>query len=222
MRRSRADGSNGSSRLFRTDSSNDIITVASAIPGPRRVSECRRDAAPGPRGQRRVPSPGRGLRLCRLQLYRCDLSVHRRIASPNNPSADADGNVQITPGQEHSRIPEHQFKARVDYAVTPAWTVGGNVVAVGSQYYVGDDANQNEKLPAYWVANLHTSYQVHKECSSSALVNNLFNKRYSSLRHLFRAGVRSPTRSPIRRPTRARRRRRSRCRSTPGLRVRLP
>jgi hypothetical protein len=29
------------------------------------------------------------------------------------------------------------------------------VIWVGSQWYVGDDANQNVKLADYWVANLH-------------------------------------------------------------------
>ncbi len=110
------------------------------------------------------------------------------IASPNNPSADADGNIQITPGKHIPGIPKHQLKARVDYAVTPAWTVGGNIIAVGNQYYVGDDANQNEKLPAYWVANLQTSYQATSALQLFGLVNNLFNKRYGSFGTYFEPG----------------------------------
>ncbi len=49
---------------------------------------------------------------------------------------------------------------------------------VGSQYFVGDDANQNDKVPAYWVTNLHTSYQVNKEVQVFGLITNLFNQRY--------------------------------------------
>jgi iron complex outermembrane receptor protein len=101
------------------------------------------------------------------------------LPSPNNPSADADGNVHVTPGKHIPMIPQHQFKAGLDYAVTPAWTVGGNVVVVGSQYYVGDDANQNDKLPAYWVANLRTSYQLRKDLQVFGVVNNLFNRKYA-------------------------------------------
>ena len=59
---------------------------------------------------------------------------------------------------------------------------------VGSQYYIGDDANQNDKLPAYWVANLHTSYQVSKELQLFGLVTNLFNQRYSTFGTYFEPG----------------------------------
>ena len=72
--------------------------------------------------------------------------------------------------------------------MTPAWTLGGNLVAVGSQYYVGDDANQNEKLPGYVVVNLHTSYQVTKQLQVFALVNNLFDKRFSTFATYFEPG----------------------------------
>jgi iron complex outermembrane receptor protein len=44
---------------------------------------------------------------------------------------------------------------------------------------VGDEANQNDKLPAYWVANLHTSYQVTKNLQVFGLVNNLFDRKYA-------------------------------------------
>jgi iron complex outermembrane recepter protein len=76
-------------------------------------------------------------------------------------------------------IPQHQFKFGADYAVTPKWKVGADLVVVGSQFYVGDDANQNERLPAYWTVNLHTSYQVHKDVQLFGIVKNLFDRRYA-------------------------------------------
>ena len=76
-------------------------------------------------------------------------------------------------------IPRHQFKAGADYAVTPAWKVGGDLIAVGNQVYFGDNANQNPRLPAYWAVNLHTSYQLSKELQAFALLNNLFNRKYA-------------------------------------------
>ena len=54
------------------------------------------------------------------------------------------------------------------------------LVAVGSQYYVGDDANQNPKLPAYSYVNLHSSYQVSKEVQVFGLVNNAFNQKFAT------------------------------------------
>ena len=40
------------------------------------------------------------------------------IASPNNPSADDNGNVHVMPGKHIPGIPQHQFKAGAEYAVT--------------------------------------------------------------------------------------------------------
>ena len=102
------------------------------------------------------------------------------IASPNNPSADASGNVVVVPGNHIPGIPQHQLKASLEYSATSDWKIGGNVTAVSSQYYVGDDGNQNARFPTYWVANLYTSYQLTKEVHIFGLVKNLFDQRYST------------------------------------------
>ena len=50
--------------------------------------------------------------------------------------------------------------------------------AVGSQYLIHDEANQNPKVPPYAVVNLHGSYQVNKNVEVFAIVQNLFNQHY--------------------------------------------
>lgn len=173
--------------LFRTDSSNDIIRVASAIPGRgvfQNVDATRRQGLEASAEIRSGPWTA----FLSYSYLDATYRFAGNIASPNNPSADADGNILVTPGKTIPGIPRHQFKARVDYAMTPDWIIGGNVVAVGSQYYVGDDANQNDKLPGYWVANLHTSYQVTKAMQVFGLVNNLFNQPYSTFGTYFEPG----------------------------------
>ena len=100
------------------------------------------------------------------------------IASPHNPVADADGNIFVTPGKKIPAIPAHQLKVGADFAVTPEWKLGVDAAVVGSQYFVGDDSNLNAKVPAYWVMNLHSSYQISKEVQVFGLVTNLFNQRY--------------------------------------------
>ncbi len=100
------------------------------------------------------------------------------LSSPNNPLADENGNISVVPGNHLTGIPAHRFKAGAEYQVTDAWKVGADVKAIGSQYLVGDEANQNPKLPPYWVVNLHTSYQVSKNVEVFGLVQNLFNQRY--------------------------------------------
>jgi iron complex outermembrane receptor protein len=102
------------------------------------------------------------------------------LASPNNPSANEDGFIFVTPGKQIPGIPRHQIKGGLDYALTPQWKVGTDVIWVGSQWYVGDDANQNVKIADYWIANLHASYQYNKQVRFYGLINNVFNRRYAA------------------------------------------
>jgi iron complex outermembrane receptor protein len=99
------------------------------------------------------------------------------IPSANNPFADA-GNIFVTPGNHLPNVPQHRFKAGIEYAVTDAWKVGIDVNAVGSQFATGDQSNQNPKVPPFAVVNLHGSYQVTKNVEIFALVQNLFNQHY--------------------------------------------
>ena len=46
------------------------------------------------------------------------------------------------------------------------------------EYLIGDQSNQNPVVPAYWVVNLNTSYQVNKNVELFGLVRNLFNRHY--------------------------------------------
>ena len=50
--------------------------------------------------------------------------------------------------------------------------------SIGSQYLVGDASNQNPKIPAYWVVNLHSSYKVSEHIELFGLVQNLFDRHY--------------------------------------------
>lgn len=103
-----------------------------------------------------------------------------RSSSPaRTPMADANGNVHVVPGNQIPGIPLNQGKFGIYFTPIPQWTLGADMAVVGSRYFVGDDANQNPKLPGYWLVNLHASYQLTKEMQIFGLVNNLFNKRYA-------------------------------------------
>jgi iron complex outermembrane receptor protein len=170
--------------LFRTDSSNDIIQVASQIQGRgvfQNVDATRRQGL----------EAGATLRNAHWLLYANYSYIDATyrftglLASPNNPMADGNGNILVTPGKRIPGIPQHQFKVGADYFVTPAWKIGADLIAVGSQYYVGDDANQNARLPAYWVVNLHSSYEIAKQVQVYGLVTNLFNQKYATFGTFF-------------------------------------
>src|SRR4051812_36033591 len=159
--------------LFRTDSTDDIIGLSSSIQG--------RGYFTNVDGTRRQGVEAGAEYRSKYWLVYANYSfidaTYRftgDIASPNNPSADTNGNVHVMPGDRIPGIPQHQFKAGADYLMTTQWKMGADIAVVGSQFFVGDEANQNVKLPAYWVANLHTSYQIRKDLQIFGVVNNLF------------------------------------------------
>jgi iron complex outermembrane recepter protein len=116
------------------------------------------------------------------------------LSSPDNPAADANGQIFVTPGDHIPAIPAHRFKAGAEYDVSDAWKVGADLNVTGSQYLIHDDANQNPKVPAYWVVNLHSSYQVNKNVEVFTLVNNVFNQHYYAAGTFFNpAGFKSNT-----------------------------
>jgi iron complex outermembrane receptor protein len=111
------------------------------------------------------------------------------LSSPNNPVADpATGTIQVLPGDHIPGIPAHRFKAGAEYSVTDRWKIGADLNVVGSQYLIHDDSNQNPKVPAYWVVNLHGSYQVNKTVELFGLVNNVFNRHYDTAGTFFDTG----------------------------------
>lgn len=110
------------------------------------------------------------------------------LQSPDNPAADANGNILVTPGDHIPGIPAHRFKAGADYQITDAWKLGADLSVVGSQYLIHDDSNQNPKVPAYWVVNMHASYQVTKNVEVFGLVQNLFNQHYYYAGTFFQTG----------------------------------
>jgi len=100
------------------------------------------------------------------------------LSSPFNPFANANGLIFVVPGDHIPGIPDFRFKAGAEYHVTEPWKIGADLNVIGSQYLVGDASNQNPKIPAYWVVNLHSSYQLTKNVEVFGLVRNLFDQHY--------------------------------------------
>jgi iron complex outermembrane recepter protein len=170
--------------LFRTDSRNDIIQVASVLQGRGVFQNV-------PATRRQGLEAGAQYQTSQYLVYAnyafidATYQFSGELASPNNPFADANGNIFVTPGKQIPGIPQHQVKGGVDYWVTPELKLGTDVIWVSSQWFVGDDANQNPKLSDYWVANLHGSYQLTKEWQIYGVINNLFNRKFATFGTFF-------------------------------------
>ncbi len=107
----------------------------------------------------------------------------------NSPFADANGNVQITPGNQIPAIPRHRVKLGIDYAISDAFKVGGDALFVSSQYFVGDESNQAQKLPSYATFNVHASYQINKTFQIYGRVDNVLDNRYATFGTFFDTGA---------------------------------
>ncbi len=112
-------------------------------------------------------------------------------SSANNPGANPNGNIQIRAGNHLPGVPTHLLKLGADYKATEAWTVGGTGIAASGQYLFGDEANLTPKTPAYFVLNLHTSYQLTSNLQLFGLIENALNTKYYTF------GTFSPTSSVV-------------------------
>jgi iron complex outermembrane receptor protein len=163
--------------VFRTLNTDDIVNVASPIPGHEYFEN-------GGDTLRRGIEASVTYKRDRWTAYAnytwIDATFQNALtlSSPFNPYADANGNIQVVPGDHLTGIPDFRFKAGAEYQVTAPWKIGADINVVGSQYLVGDESNQNPKMPAYWVVNLHSSYQVSRNVEVFGLVRNLFNQHY--------------------------------------------
>ena len=162
---------------YHTLNTNDIINVASPIPGHEYFQN-------GGDTLRQGIEANATYKWDRWNVYANYTYVDATflnaltLSSPFNPYADANGNIFVVPGDHLTGIPDFRFKLGAEYRITDPWKLGADLNVVGSQYLVGDESNQNPRIPAYWVVNLHSSYQISKNFEVFGLVKNLFNQRY--------------------------------------------
>jgi iron complex outermembrane recepter protein len=165
--------------LFRTTNSDDIINVASAVvPNFGFFQNAGTTLRQGVEANVNL-SWNRWTGYVNYTFVDATYQSNLTIASPNNPAA-TNGLIAVVPGDHIPGIPAHRFKAGAEVAMTDAWKIGADLNVVGSQFLIHDDSNLNPKVPAYWVVNLHTSYQVTKNIEIFGLVQNLFDQRYYS------------------------------------------
>jgi outer membrane receptor protein involved in Fe transport len=117
------------------------------------------------------------------------------FVSPSNSSEDADSIINVKPGDRIPSIPAHQLKLRGQYAVTPDWSIGTNVIGYSDQYVWGNENNQHRanaaacadtdncaqgkgKLGGYFTVNLDTQYNIGSGWKAFAKATNIFDRDY--------------------------------------------
>jgi outer membrane receptor protein involved in Fe transport len=164
---------------FRADNSNDILSIPSPVLQGfgyfQNVGSTRRQGI-----EAEATLKSGKLQLTASYTFLDARFLNALLVGSNSPFADANGNIQILPGDQIPAIPRNVAKVRVDYSVTDKFKVGGDAAFVGSQYFVGDGSNQFGKLPSYAVFNLHASYQIDKTFQIYGRADNIFDNRYAS------------------------------------------
>jgi iron complex outermembrane receptor protein len=169
---------------YRTENDNDIIALASAIMG-------RGSYANVPQTRREGFEAQLNYRTERWSAYASASQVKATyqftgtIASGSSPFADDNGNLAVTPGDQIGGVPEWRFKLGGDVDLTPSVTLGADVLGVGKQYLVGDEANQDSQLPSYWVAGVHGDWRLGHGLTLFGRVDNLFDKKYATFATYF-------------------------------------
>lgn len=161
---------------YRTDSDNDILLLATQINGFgffNNVGLTRRQGIEAGLAWRWEKW------LISMNYSLLDATFRENLTlSSNSPAADSSGNIFVHPGDHLPLSPTHRFVLNVEYDLTPHWKVGGDLRVVSSQYLVGDESNQEPKMPAYATVNLHTSYRLLDRVTLFGEIDNVFDAHY--------------------------------------------
>jgi iron complex outermembrane recepter protein len=165
--------------LFRTDSADDILDVATAL-----FSTGQGYFTNAGDTRRQGVEAGLGFRTADWSLDAdyslIDATFRSRIALPSNsPFADPDtGDITVQPGNHLPLIPRHRLTLSAEYRVTPAWQVGADLKVQSGEYLQGDDSNQGPKLDGSQVVNLHSSWAITERFTLFGEIDNLFGEKY--------------------------------------------
>jgi outer membrane receptor protein involved in Fe transport len=117
------------------------------------------------------------------------------VNAESNSTADANGNIQVRPGDRIPLIARHTGRLVLDYAAGDRWDVGANVIASSGVFLHGDENNANQaggingegalvqgsgSISGYAVLNLNGTYHLGKSVDLFARVVNAFDKHYAT------------------------------------------
>ncbi len=118
----------------------------------------------------------------------------------NSSGVDTNGVITARAGDRLPAIPQHQLKLRGQYAVTPQWNIGANVVGYSDQFVFGNENNAHRansacvvgaqsgsdvcaqgrgRISGYFIVNLDSQYNFGNGWKMFAKATNIFDKEYN-------------------------------------------
>lgn len=166
----------GSASLYRTDAADDILLLATDVNGFgyfRNAGTTRHQGAD-------LHLDYRDARWSVSASYsHLDATFREALAlASNSPAADADGLIHVRPGDRIPMNPANRLTLSADYAAAPGWSLGADLRFQSGEYLVGDESNQEPKLPGFVTVGLRTAYDLDARITLFGEVRNLFDRRY--------------------------------------------
>jgi iron complex outermembrane recepter protein len=102
--------------------------------------------------------------------------------SPANSSADANGAISVQRGNRIPGVARHSLKLRLDADATSDWRIGVSLLMASAVHARGDENNldANGRVPGYAVVNLDTRWQLTRQVSIFARIDNALDRRYAN------------------------------------------
>lgn len=160
--------------LYRATNHHDIQYVASSVRGRAyfaNIGRTRRQGAEATLDATRGPWTLRASYAFTDATFRTPLVLN----SPDNPAADPDGTIAVSPGDRIPGVPRHRATLSADFDGR-AFTLGGDIQAQSGQILFGDEANLQPKTRAFLLANLRGTIRLPGGLSLFGEVTNLFDR----------------------------------------------
>ena len=195
--------------VFRSDNKDDLLFVADNPSGFgyfKNFGKTRRQGIELGAGMQLARGLTAGANYTFLDATFQSSEVIDGSSNSSNDSAAAgfpgvDGTITIQPGDRIPLVPRQTLKLFADLALSDAWLVGFDVVAVDSSIARGNENGQHQpdgvfylgpgRNPGYGLLNLRTEYNPTKGIKLFAQINNLLDHKYSTAAQLGATGFNS-------------------------------
>ncbi len=102
------------------------------------------------------------------------------IPSPQNPLADARGDILVRPGAHLPGIARLRGTLGAEWRATRDVSVGATLSAAGPSHYHGDESNQNPRLPGYARLDLHATLALGEQVGVTLALLNVLDAHYAT------------------------------------------
>jgi iron complex outermembrane recepter protein len=113
-------------------------------------------------------------------FVRATFQSHLTISSDNNPAADANGNIEVQPGDRLPEVPLQTARLALGMRLPHGVRIELSALAQSSQYLRGDEANLQTPLPGFAIFNASASWHATQRLTLYVEGENLLDRHYAS------------------------------------------